>query len=881
MTEWSNLKESLSITRVITDETGLQIRKVGANQVLSSCPFCVSGNGPNKSSAFSAKNDRLYKCFACSRTGDAANFIAEQRKMTNGEAIQYLLEKYGNGIKKSFNTDYSEWDKRLYAIKNNNKSQAILYLEKERKISVNKLPEGCFYYDSFLNAVVFLSQNEQLLNLRFINPEIGKSKAINQTSGEKTKKKDCLYTACFKKLEKTVFITEGVINSLSLFPYSSISIFDAGNNVDLNLLKPFVENKTVVLAFDNDEAGKKAFSYYTNLIREADISLEIRHLTLPIEEGKAKDINDLLIEGRLEQWLTQESSYKLVYRNRILESIEETSSDVEEMWKVEEYYHKDCRYYGRDQKGNERQLSNFLMDIIYHFPDGSKNSLRYLKLQSRKDNHLETEFILLDAESLSSIQKFKSALYSYGEYIFKGTAKDLDVIKESLGRKTENAIRIETLGWSQEHNAYLFSNGAIEEEKFVSINRFGIVNTKKERLFIPALSEIYKENDGYMAHRRFVYNKGSFDMHEFTNLIDTAYNENGVTGLLFSISAIFSDIIFREIGFFPILFLYGTAGSGKTSFANFLLGLFGEPQNPISLSGYSSGKAVLRKLSQYSNALVFLNEYRPDNAGKNDDLIVNIYDRVSYETASFSNDNRTNQREICSGVIVDGNFLPVKHPRTYSRLIQLDFMEKSFSENQKAAYKRLEDILNTETFSGLLFEILKYRNIIDKRFRQEYYQVVDEVKKQYNMVQFDNRILVNYCVLLTILKLLKNPLRLELEYEKTTHTLMEIAKIQQAILSQTNEAEQFFEAVETNLNSGELFSRHLLEPSRLHLHYATAYVTYAEHMRKTGGLAIDKQAMKKLLLRHQSFISDGQIMNINGKSNRVISFDSSILQISN
>ena len=225
--------------------------------------------------------------------------------------------------------------------------------------------------------------------------------------------------------------------------------------------------------------------------------------------------------------------------------------------------------------------------------------------------------------------------------------------------------------------------------------------------------------------------------------------------------------------------------------------------------------------------------------------------------------------------------MPVKHPRTYSRLIQLDFMEKSFTDNQKAAYKRLEDILNSDTFSGLLFEILRFRNIVDTRFRQEYYQVVDEVKKQYSSVQFDNRILVNYCVLLTILKILRQPLRLELEYEGTKQKLMEIAKVQQSILSQTNEAEQFFEAIETNLNSGELFSKHLLEISQLHLHYATAYLVYAEHMRKTGGMAIDKQAMKKLLMRHQYFLSNKESKKIEGKTYRVISFDSRVLQMNN
>ncbi|WP_010664403.1 CHC2 zinc finger domain-containing protein [Marinilabilia salmonicolor] len=879
MTNWINLKENLSISKVISEETGLKIRKNGATVILSSCPFCGSGNGPNKSSAFSIKNDRMYKCFACDQAGDVVNFIAGQRQVSDGAAIKYLLNKYGDGLKKASEIHYSEWEKRLYAIKNNSKTEAVSYLEHERSINANILPKGCFYYDSIRKAIVFPSHNEQLLNLRFLNPERGKSKAINLTNGPLVRKKDCLYSACFNKNEKTVFITEGVINALSLFPYSSISIFDSGNKIELNLLTPFVQNKNVVLAFDDDDAGEKAFRHYSDLIKNANISLEIRKLILPESNEKRKDINDLLIEGKLEHWLKQNSSYQLLYSNRILNHIKETSEDIEEMWNTEGYYKKCGKYYGRDRKGNKRELSNFLMDIIYHFPDGSKNSLRYVKFQSNESGQLETNFTLLDAETLTSIQKFKTAIFSISELQFFGTSRDFEIIKKGLGKKTLKAIRIETLGWSQKYGIYIFSNAVVAEDKIHIIDQFGIVTLKQEKLFLPAWSEIYKEKDAYEAQRDFIYKETSIDLDMFETLIETAFQEKGIIGFLFLLSTVFSDIIFRDIGFFPILFLYGTSGSGKSSFTNFLLGLFGKPQTPLSLSGPSTEKAVLRKLSQYSNALIFLNEYKSDNAGKNDDLIVNIYDRVSYETAMFSDDNRTTQRKICSGVIIDGNFLPVKHPRTYSRLIQLDFMDKSYSEEQEKAYKRLEDILIAETFSGLLTEILKFRKIMDAQFRQVYYKVVNDVKKEYAEVQFDNRILVNYCVLLSSLKLLKNPLKLNMEYEKTKQILMKTAKVQQSILTQTGETEQFFEAIETNLHTGELHSKHLLDPACLHLHFATAYMVYAEHMQKTGGLAIDKQAMKKLLMRHPYFIEDGAAKKINGKTYRVISFDLKVLPL--
>jgi len=70
---------------------------------------------------------------------------------------------------------------------------------------------------------------------------------------------------------------------------------------------------------------------------------------------------------------------------------------------------------------------------------------------------------------------------------------------------------------------------------------------------------------------------------------------------------------------------------------------------------------------------------------------------------------------------------------------------------------------------------------------------------------------------------------------------------------------------------------HTLDTSALSFHYPTAYMVYAEHMRKTGGLSIDKQAMKKLLERNQYFISQGIGKKINNKTIRVMSFNSCVI----
>jgi len=883
MDEWNSLKESLSLERVIQEETHLEIKSKGTSRFLSSCPFCGSGKGKNGTSAFSVKKDKSFTCFACDVKGDAVSFVSEYRRISPGEAIKLILNQYGNGIKISGDREFTDWEKKQYAIKNNAKAKAAQYLSEVRKIDVKKVPGSAFFYDSYYNAAVFISSNGYLLNYRMFAPKEGQSKSINLCA-EGHPMSEALYAETYNPKSDTIFITEGVINALSLYPRSAISVFSSQNCVDINVLKPFIENKKVVLAFDNDKSGDKAYRHYHELIEDSGVAFDIRKLKLPkpvkrdsTGEVITKDINDLLKENLLADWLKKKTNYELVYENRILKPIEEESEDIEQMWKDFGFYHSEGRYFGRDQKGNERRLSNFLMDIIYHFPDGSKNSLRYVKLQMSREGKTKAETALFDSESLSSLQKFKTTLYSYGDYIFSGSAKDLDIIKEALGHNTEEAKRIDVLGWSPDHEVYVFANGIIRQRKFAGINKFGIVKVNEERLFIPPMSEIYMDDEGYSSERRFIYKSSVITTSEFSSLIQQAYGVNGIIGLLFTIGSIFSDIIARELDFFPLLFLYGTAGSGKTSFANFFLGFFGEPQNPISLSGHSTGKAMMRKLSQYNNAMIFLNEYKPDIAGKIDDMIVNIYDRVGYDRALMTNDNRTSQTKVSSGVVVDGNFLPIKHPRTFSRLIQLDFMDKAFSDAQKQAYKKLDDALKADTFTGLLFEIMQFRKLVDTQFRSEFYVVESELKRLYENHGFDNRVMVNNSVLLALLKLLGKPLELSFKYEEAREFIVDVAKNQQAVLSQTNELSQFFDAIETNIGSPRLYELHTFDPLFFYFKFSAAYRVYQDDMRQINGLAIDQPSLRKLLQKHPFFVEE-RVKKIGGKSQRVMVFKREILK---
>ncbi len=83
----SAVKAKTDIVEVIGDFVTL--KKEGGNLV-SCCPFHNERSPSFKVSA----TKQIYKCFGCSKSGDAIQFIIEHEKKTYTEAIEYLAAKY-------------------------------------------------------------------------------------------------------------------------------------------------------------------------------------------------------------------------------------------------------------------------------------------------------------------------------------------------------------------------------------------------------------------------------------------------------------------------------------------------------------------------------------------------------------------------------------------------------------------------------------------------------------------------------------------------------------------------------------------------------------------------------------------------------------------
>src|SRR5690606_21456450 len=223
--------------------------------------------------------------------------------------------------------------------------------------------------------------------------------------------------------------------------------------------------------------------------------------------------------------------------------------------------------------------------------------------------------------------------------------------------------------------------------------------------------------------------------------------------IIYYVAALFSDIIFKSIGQrFPILFAYGKRGSGKGTMIQSIMRLFGEGQDQIMLGGASTVVGFMRKLAQYSNAIVWMDEYKNNLNPKVVESIKNIFDRIGYERGRKDNTFQTESTPIRSAVIVSGQEMPTIEPALFTRVLQICFSETKRTEAARNLYRKLL-AMEQNGLSHLTVELLKFRPLFAQKFEETYEKALREFSVAINNNEVDERMMGNYAVLIATMEL--------------------------------------------------------------------------------------------------------------------------------
>lgn len=513
------------------------------------------------------------------------------------------------------------------------------------------------------------------------------------------------------------------------------------------------------------------------------------------------------------------------------------------------------RYWAIGQKG-KYQISNFLMKVLYHVKTSDVAAYRLIEI---KNVYGKESIINLNTDDFVSLGAFKKVIARFGNYIFQGVDSDLGKLQEKIQRDEKPTRLVQTLGWNKRGSFYAFANGIVpcplkptgEEIPFIPTDEYGIIETEEQIFFIPANSKIFEDKESQFTNdKKFIYMPSTHtDFQKWSAQLYKVYGKKSIIGTLFFLSALFRDIIFIAIGRrFPILNLYGQRGSGKGTFMESYLWPFGKPQDQIMLGGASTVVGFMRKFAQFSNAFVWLDEYKNNLPLKIIESLKNIYDGIGYERGKKDNTFETESIPINSACVLSGQEMPTAEPALFTRVIMLSFKPgKGFTDDDRREFNALKK-MQEQNLSHITAGIVRHRSVFIEKFKTEFDTIFPQIIKRTNNKEVDERMMLNISVLAATYKVASEFLTFPYTYEQVESFLIENMKDQYTILAGSDDIAKWWQVVEN------LFTQKIIEEGRdfeldngyLYLRIQQVHPLYQKELRARN----DPHFLDKATLEH-------------------------------
>jgi len=851
------IKTEINIVDLIEKETGQQFTRSGSTLFLPVCPFCGSGSKKNKTPAFTAEADKGYfKCFSCDAAGDQFSFVERLHGLDFKGAYFYLAKNY-LGIEPQQYDDkpLSDWEKKNYAIAGNPRQQAAMYLKDVRHLPVERLPHNAFYYDKNRNAVVFIDSEQKIMNLRFIQPADNKSKSIIEKCCRDQTLHNKLYDRAYLADRDRVFLTEGVINALSFYPrYSALAIFTTSNRfTEVEKLAGYIKDKDVILAFDPDDAGQKATEYYTDFILKNIPVKSLTRLILPDNQ----DINDLLKQKQLWQYLQNPDNYdyiKIDIRRRPL------TFNTEDPREFEKYngFHIEKSTYKIYKKLSAETLSSTVSDCVwqylYRILDSRGNARHLIKVQ-RYDYEKDRLIIKLIEADTAQIQKneFEKLLNNIG-FSFWGSTQVYNRIKTYNLHREQEAEKIERLGFHPEHGLFFWSNVAADTQgNILEPDELGIIHYNDKAFYLETASPANKKNALLDEAKKFEYRATGMQLKEFTEKFFTAYGNNALLGLSYLAASLHRDIIFAHLGRFPNLFLFGLAGTGKTSYAEILSAVQGDYTRGSSVSD-TSVTAFNRLVNSRVNSMLFFKEFNPDTVSPYViDFLKTAYEGQGRTIGVKSTGNEIISYQTLTGILVDANYLPVNNEALFSRMIILDFYNTKFSDKQKQSYEKIKEAAD-KGLAQVGVELLQMRSEFEQNFIPLYKKAFKLYKDKFR--HLPDRVIMHSAFLIAVWVIIEKQIKTD-HADRLSLYLEEIMLRQSERLESFKQTRLFWEAVALAIKQDRILN--------IDDHSYSRHGLYYRIIDSRDIIAFKSSDFKELNMLYARYCKDLQIKPISDK----------------
>lgn len=374
------------------------------------------------------------------------------------------------------------------------------------------------------------------------------------------------------------------------------------------------------------------------------------------------------------------------------------------------------RIYCSTDKGNAfYDISNFSIEIIQHMQD-EQFPMKLIRICNV--HGVEKIFDVL-SEKINTLNSFKNVVTSYGNFSFSGSAAQHERLLRYLFDRMGTGRKIDVLGWQAEGfwvwNNKIVIPGLREE----AINSEGLFKYQNDSYYIPSANKNFEKNMyKYGAQKKFRSIPTEVSLPQYLKQLYKVHRGHAITGILFGIGSLFQDIVVSCTGFFPILFYFGPASTGKDNICEAIQSFVGQPQTAIQLEGSASTiKAQIREFAQFSNGISQLSEYKRGNP-QVDGIIKGLWDRRGYKRGSIESKVAVDEVPIISSTLLTGNDSPDAEA-LITRLIWEEMKVQEFSDEAKASYNKLKDMCRRGV-SGISDWLLHKRVVFQEHFLEVY-----------------------------------------------------------------------------------------------------------------------------------------------------------------
>lgn len=345
MSQIQDVKDANNIVEIIGERIDL---KASGTSFRARCPF----HNEKTPSFFVHPEMQRYRCFGCGESGDVLNFLQNYDGMTFYEALKFLADRAAITLKDFSRTSEDEEREQLLAILNlskeyyhflltehragqvalkylkdravNNQSIKLFnlgyslaswdglinYLHKKKKYPLDLIAKTGLiikgndgrYYDRFRGRLMFPLKNHrgQVVGFsgRLLDQQAKEAKYINSPETSLYHKSKLLfgYSELFREIRKSnkVLVVEGefdVISSAQAHLNYVVAIKGSALTSDqIDLLSRAAQ--TIILAFDQDDAGIEASKRAITLIKDKDVDLRVIDFPSLKKLAKTENLKD-------------------------------------------------------------------------------------------------------------------------------------------------------------------------------------------------------------------------------------------------------------------------------------------------------------------------------------------------------------------------------------------------------------------------------------------------------------------------------------------------------------------------------------------------------------------------------------------------------------